>query len=79
MRYSNYLWVEVEAVVPDHLTLLGVIKSFEEGVKDVKRWYLSEMPSGKKCYISSQWGHNVSKFIEHVHSNIEGIKITNVE
>ena len=70
---------ELKTVFPDHLTPLGVIKSFEEGVKDVKRWYLSEMPSGKKCYISSQWGHNVTKFIEHVHSNIEGIKITNVE
>ena len=70
---------ELKGIFPDHLNPLCVIKSMNDNVKDVKRYYLSELPGGEKFYITSGWGPNISKFISHVHSTIDGIKITNVE
>ena len=68
---------ELKSVFPDSLNSQGMIKSFEEGVKDEKRWYIA---NGKKCYISNDWGiSNIPNFIDYVHNNIKGIEITKVE
>ena len=69
----------LKQVFPDHLNPLRVIKSFAEGVKDPKRYYVSQLPSGEQFYIAAGWGPNINKFIEVVHSTISGIVITNVE
>ena len=67
---------ELKSVFPDSLNSQGVIKSYEEGVKDEKRWYIAKLSNGKKCYISNQWGiSNIDNFIEYVNANVTGIKI----
>lgn len=70
---------ELKNIFPDHLNPLCVIKSMSDNVKDVKRYYLAELPGGENYYITAGWGPNIAKFIDHVHSTIDGIKITNVE
>ena len=70
---------ELKSVFPDHLNPLCVIKSFAEGVRDPKRYYVGELPNGDKFYISAGWGPNINTFIDVVHKTIPGIKITNVE
>ena len=79
-NHPNITAEELKSVFPDYLTPLGVIKSSEEEVKDISRWYSSNLSNKKKCYICNQWNFNtISKFIYHIHTNIEGIKITNVD
>ena len=70
---------DLKTAFPDHLNPLCVIKSFAEGVRDPKRYYVGELPSGDKFYISAGWGPNINTFIDVVHKTIPGIKITNVE
>ena len=71
---------ELKSVFPEHLTPLGVVKTFGEGVKDEKRWYKATLKNGEQFYISNQWGiNNILDFIDYVHANIAGIKITKVE
>lgn len=69
----------LKTAFPDHLNPLCVIKSFAEGVRDPKRYYVGELPNGDKFYISAGWGPNINTFIDVVHKTIPGIKITNVE
>lgn len=70
---------DLKTAFPDHLNPLCVIKSFAEGVRDPKRYYVGELPNGDKFYISAGWGPNINTFIDVVHKTIPGIKITNVE
>lgn len=70
---------ELKTVFPDHLNPLCVIKSFAEGVRDPKRYYVGDLPNGDKFYISAGWGPNINNFIDVVHKTIPSIKITNVE
>lgn len=71
---------QLKTAFPDHLQGgMGVVRTFNDNVRDPKRWYKHTLPNGEGYYILAGWADNIRNVFDHVNKNIEGIEVTYVE
>ena len=82
-QHYNLNFADLENAFPPHLQgSLGVVRILDsvpekyKGIGGVKRYFVKDneiihLPSGEKVTVSTQWGNNVDRFIDHAMNKLD--------